>query len=130
MAQSGVQQEVNVINVKEIVGVWVGRQAFTPLQNEVLSQGLGSRGSKSTHVPSNPSMMNHLVIDPFGNFSYSNLTNAKWKIVDRNLIVTTGYGKQMRGFLSPDSVTHEYRLSFEGQLFIREKKIDLDQDKK
>jgi hypothetical protein len=122
LAQSEAAQEVSVIEAKEIVGIWTGRLGvFAPTQKGDLTQGL----NKTNRLPSNPPMTNYLVIDPYGNFSYSQYTNAKWKIADQYLIVTTEYGKEIRGFLSADSISHQYRLNFEGQLFIREKKFDL-----
>jgi len=127
LAQSESSQQVSVIEVSEIVGVWTGSMGtFTPLQNADLSKGLGQHNSKTSSVPSNPSMLNYIVIDLFGNFTHSNYANAKWKIADHYLVVTTDFGKEIRGFLSPDSVTHEYRLTFEGHIFTREKKFDMD----
>lgn len=120
MAQT---QQLKIIDSNDIVGVWGKAASFKSFQSINLSKDLGAVKDKTSESHSSSLMIDHLVIDPMGNFSYAHYTNAKWKIVDQYLVVTIDYGKEMKGFLSADTITNAYRLTFDGHVFTREKKF-------
>ena len=133
----GFSQEKNVsktpsVNTIELIGTWSNMlYSFEQIHRKKYEKEIGQLSDSRISIPVVDYSNNRFIkMEANGKFIDLRYPNATWSMDSDFLIIILESGQQYRGFLSKDDSTNVYKLTFNGETFIKNAGFNIYPNKK